>query len=327
MGDVQREVATPVALMKVASASDGTAGETQYMFATADGHLWHTLRRADGSWTGLEDVQGKITIPGAVRVVAAAGDGTAGETQYMFATADGHLWHTMRRADGSWQGLGDVQGQFAIPALVRVVAAAGDGTAGETQYFFATADGQDVPAVDQLQIKILSNLQAISNVLAPFQNQGTLLTEINTMLGFVPTLGPAIDQVKAAKARQKQKTLDALTGVINTGQQIVTQTNDAITAITPSIQGEIATEVQSVAAYNLSIIQPDAASNDATYQSFKNFLTVIQGSIPVWGSLLGSSDDKQLQSILAGTNSMILAGTNQLEEFKAHNEAVRSDSS
>src|SRR5437763_15887403 len=98
MGDVQREVATPVALMKVASASDGTVGETQYMFATADGHLWHTLRRADGSWPALEDVQGKITIPVPMKTVAAAGDGTAGETQYMFATADEHAKHPMRRA-------------------------------------------------------------------------------------------------------------------------------------------------------------------------------------------------------------------------------------
>src|SRR6266700_550437 len=289
LGDVQSQFTIPGPVMVVAATGDGTAGETQYMFATADGHLWHTLRRADGSWQGLGDVQSQFTIPGPVTAVAAAGDGTAGETQYMFATTDGHLWHTLRRADGSWQGLGDVQSQFAIPAPVRVVAAAGDGIAGETQYFFATADGQDVPAVDQLQIKILSNVQAISNVLAPFQNQGTLLTEINTLLGSVPTLGPAIDRVKAAKARQKQKTLDALTGVINTGLQIVTQTNTAITAISTSIRREIATEVQSVTAYNLSTIQPDAASHDATSQSFKHFLTVIQGSIPVWGSLLGSS--------------------------------------
>src|SRR5438034_1866719 len=111
------------------------------MFATADGHLWHTLRRADGSWTGLGDVQGEFTSPRPVTAVAASGDGVAGETQFMFATADGHLWHTLRRADGSWQGLGDVQGQFTIPAPVRVVAAAGDGITGETQYFFATADG------------------------------------------------------------------------------------------------------------------------------------------------------------------------------------------
>src|SRR5205807_49792 len=120
---------------------------------TNDGHPWHTLRRADGSWTGLEDVQGKITIPGAVTTVAAAGDGTAGETQYMFATADGHLWHTIRHADGSWQGLGDVQGQFAIPAPVRAVAVAGDGTAGETQYMFATADGQLMQAVGRPEHK------------------------------------------------------------------------------------------------------------------------------------------------------------------------------
>src|SRR5207302_1051487 len=132
----------------VAATGDGITGETQYMFATNDGHLWHTLRRADGSWTGLEDVQSKITIPGPVTAVAAAFDGTAGETQYMFATNDGHLWHTIRHADGSWQRLGDVQSVFAIPGPVTVVAAAFDGTAGETQYMFATADGQDVPAVD-----------------------------------------------------------------------------------------------------------------------------------------------------------------------------------
>src|SRR5438067_13898981 len=100
------------------------------------------MRRADGSWKPLEDVQSVFAIPGAVTTVAAAGDGTAGETQYMFATADGHLWHTLRHADGSWQPLGDVQGQFAIPGAVTTVAATGDGTAGETQYMFATADGQ-----------------------------------------------------------------------------------------------------------------------------------------------------------------------------------------
>src|SRR5438046_10758646 len=104
------------------------------------------MRRADGSWPGLGDVQSQFAIPGPVRVVAAAGDGTAGETQYMFATADGHLWHTMRRADGSWTGLGDVQSQFAIPAPFTVVAAAGDGVAGETQYLLATADVPVVPA-------------------------------------------------------------------------------------------------------------------------------------------------------------------------------------
>jgi hypothetical protein len=30
-------------------------------------------------------------------------------------TNDGHPWHTLRHADGSWTGLGDVQSVFAIP--------------------------------------------------------------------------------------------------------------------------------------------------------------------------------------------------------------------
>src|SRR5438034_66416 len=136
----------PSPVKVVAATGDGVAGETQYMFATADGHLWHTLRRADGSWQGLGDVQSQFAIPAPVTGVAATGDGTAGETQYMFATADGQLLHTLRRADGSWTGLGDVQSQSVLAALVIAVAATGDGIAGETQYFFATADGQAVPA-------------------------------------------------------------------------------------------------------------------------------------------------------------------------------------
>src|SRR5437868_6728402 len=141
LGDVQSQFTIPGPVRVVAAAGEGTAGETQYMFATADGHLWHTMRRADGNCTGLVAGHGMIAIPDHGRVVAAAGDGTAGETQYMFASADGHLWHTIRPAAARRPGLGDVQSQFAIPAPVRVVAAAGDGTAGETQYFFATADG------------------------------------------------------------------------------------------------------------------------------------------------------------------------------------------
>jgi len=48
-----------------------------------------------------------------------------------------HLWHTLRRADGTWSGLGDVEGQFAIPGPVTAVAAA-SGAPGETQFIFTT---------------------------------------------------------------------------------------------------------------------------------------------------------------------------------------------
>lgn len=50
----------------------------------------------------------------------------------------GHVWHTMRLADGSWTGLGDVNGQFSIPGPVNAVSAAGDWQPAETQFMFTT---------------------------------------------------------------------------------------------------------------------------------------------------------------------------------------------
>jgi hypothetical protein len=138
LGDVQGQFQIPGPVKAVAAAT-GANGETQFMFTTRDGHLWHTLRRADGSWTGLGDVQGQFSIPGPVEAVGGCG-GAPGETQFMFTTTDGHLWHTLRRADGSWTGLGDVQGQFKVPSPVRTVAAA-TGASEETQFMFTTADG------------------------------------------------------------------------------------------------------------------------------------------------------------------------------------------
>src|SRR6516225_3978413 len=76
-----------------------------------------------GAIHGLGDVNAEFAIPGQVRAVAAAND-LIGNVQFMFATADGHLWHTLRRADGTWTGLGDVNAEFAIPGPVEAIAAA-----------------------------------------------------------------------------------------------------------------------------------------------------------------------------------------------------------
>ena len=138
LGDVNGQFAIPGPVRAVAAATSNP-GETQYLFATADGHLWHTMRRPNGSWTGLGDVNGQFAIPGPVRAVAATGSNPS-EAQFLFATEDGHLWHTMRRPNGSWTGLGDVNGQFAIPGPVRAVAATTSNPS-ETQFMFATEDG------------------------------------------------------------------------------------------------------------------------------------------------------------------------------------------
>ncbi len=96
--------------------------ETQFMFVTDDGHVWHARRNWEGKWGPLGDVNAQIRIPGPVRAVAAVG--VQADTQYMLVTEDGHLWHTIRRADGSWQALGDVNSQVSIPGPVAAVTAA-----------------------------------------------------------------------------------------------------------------------------------------------------------------------------------------------------------
>ena len=88
-----------------------------------------------GTWTGLGDVEGQIGNPGVVVAVAAAGAGP-GMSQFMFATADGGLWHTIRQANGTWTGLGNVKGQIGDPGAISAVTAASS-AAGQAQFLFA----------------------------------------------------------------------------------------------------------------------------------------------------------------------------------------------
>ncbi|GHO92687.1 hypothetical protein KSF_027350 [Reticulibacter mediterranei] len=137
LDDITAQLAVPGPVRAIAATSS-QSGEAQFMFATADGHLWHSIRHVDGSWSGLGDVNSQVTIPGPVRAITATSS-QSGEAQFMFATADGHLWHTIRHADGSWSGLDDITAQLAIPASVSAVAAASSQSGGE--FMFTTADG------------------------------------------------------------------------------------------------------------------------------------------------------------------------------------------
>jgi hypothetical protein len=84
-------------------------GVLQLAGVTRDGRLWHTIRRADGSWTGFGDVEGQAGDRGRFVDVDCAGMGDA--LHLAGVTQDGRLWHTIRRVDGSWTPFGDVEGQ------------------------------------------------------------------------------------------------------------------------------------------------------------------------------------------------------------------------
>ncbi|HEY7144998.1 MAG TPA: hypothetical protein VH637_12195 [Streptosporangiaceae bacterium] len=113
-GDVHGQIGNPGVVTAIAAAG-AAPGTSAFMIATVDGGLWHTMRKPDGTWTGLGDVKGQIGDPGAVTGVAAAGSGP-GVVQFLFTTADGNLWHTIRQANGTWTGLAASRARSATGA-------------------------------------------------------------------------------------------------------------------------------------------------------------------------------------------------------------------
>ncbi|WP_055713697.1 hypothetical protein [Streptomyces torulosus] len=104
------------------AAPEGHPEQLHLCGVTADGRLWHALHVGAFSlpfpfpgrrlelWTQLGDVEGQAGERGSVRHVACR---TAGQDLHVCAvTADGRLWHALRRGgDGTWTSFGDVEGQ------------------------------------------------------------------------------------------------------------------------------------------------------------------------------------------------------------------------
>ena len=84
-------------------------GDVHVPAVNSDGHLWHTIRFADGSWQPFGDVEGQTGEMGTLRQASCASVG--GDVHVTAVNSAGRLWHTIRFADGSWQPFGDVEGQ------------------------------------------------------------------------------------------------------------------------------------------------------------------------------------------------------------------------
>jgi hypothetical protein len=139
--DAWTKIARPAGFVTSVAAASSGPGVAQFLFCSSDGGLWHTIRNsADGTWSGTGDVWGKVQRPASNVVAVAAASASPGEAQFLFCTADGHLWHTLRDNLGKWSGLGDVNGQVSVPwPVVKVCAAdAGNGVA---RFLIATNEG------------------------------------------------------------------------------------------------------------------------------------------------------------------------------------------
>jgi hypothetical protein len=95
------------------------SGELHVTGVTNDGHLWHTIRRMDGSWFQFGDVESQAGDRGGFTDVDCAG--INGGLHVTGVTNDGHLWHTIRRMDGSWFQFGDVESQAGDRGRFRAI--------------------------------------------------------------------------------------------------------------------------------------------------------------------------------------------------------------
>ena len=138
-GDVKAAVGSDAGAFPAIGCGVDSVGTLHVCGANPDGLLWHTLRRPDGSWQqGFGQVNGAAGDPGPFRAVACVGD--RDQTLHVCGiTADGRLWHKIRRPDG-WTPFTDVKAAAggdpgAFSALACAVNA--DGT---LELFGVTAD-------------------------------------------------------------------------------------------------------------------------------------------------------------------------------------------
>jgi hypothetical protein len=118
--------------LAVATLSNNSA---QLTAVGDDGDIYHEIRNADGTWSGFQPLLG---YEGAARFqarsVSVAGM-PGGSAQVVAVGGDGNTYHTIRRADGTWQGwnpLGFAAKQVWIAAMpdgsAQVLAQAPNGT-------------------------------------------------------------------------------------------------------------------------------------------------------------------------------------------------------
>ncbi|MFD3541833.1 DNRLRE domain-containing protein [Streptomyces sp. NPDC058662] len=99
----QLPIATPLASIE-ASASTGTGAEFQ-LAAAAEGRVYHTTRRVDGTWSVWGDVTASVGNPGYIRKLLGT---PAGDGFRLTAIANGTISQTTRASNGHWSAWKDI---------------------------------------------------------------------------------------------------------------------------------------------------------------------------------------------------------------------------
>jgi hypothetical protein len=103
------------------SSSVNFQGDLHVLVIDENKGLWHTIRKADGTWPfAFGDVQAQTRKVGpnngiGITPLACCATNTQGDLHVLALDNNGGLWHTIRMADGTWPlAFGDVQAQTRL---------------------------------------------------------------------------------------------------------------------------------------------------------------------------------------------------------------------
>ncbi|MFF4583631.1 trypsin-like serine protease [Streptomyces sp. NPDC001373] len=169
-GDVVQATSPIGPVTQVATASAG--GQLQ-VIAISAGKAFHTLRNTAGQWTVWGNVAQAAGATGPITSVSMAGIG--GDVHVVIATDNGtRQYHTIRQANASWIGFGELTGYLGNVTAKSLAAAHVDG---ELQVAAVTADNKFVHTVrhtDRTWTTTPAALRGISGTAGAICVTGTL---------------------------------------------------------------------------------------------------------------------------------------------------------
>ncbi|MFJ7169386.1 trypsin-like serine protease [Streptomyces globosus] len=154
------------------AATASVGGQLQVVTVSA-GKAFHTLRTTAGHWTGWGNVAQAAGTTGPVTGITIAGIG--GDAHVVIATDNGtRQHHTIRKANASWVGFGDLTGYLGNITAKSFSAAHVDG---ELQLTAVTADNKVVHTIrhgDGTWTTTPLTLQGVTGTLGAISITGTL---------------------------------------------------------------------------------------------------------------------------------------------------------
>ncbi|MCX5300295.1 S1 family peptidase [Streptomyces sp. NBC_00193] len=118
--------ASEIGAIKNAAVTAGGVGSDTHVIAVggvdaAAGHLFHTVRSIDGTWTDFGDINTVVSTPADITDVSTV---SISNDLHVLAVAGGKVFHTMRKADGNWIPFGEVAAAAGPIGTVSAVATA-----------------------------------------------------------------------------------------------------------------------------------------------------------------------------------------------------------